>query len=136
VSNMSRSLKHLRDQGYHADVCERWMPFRGGLEGGVRKDLFGFIDILAYTRTGEIAAVQCTSKQQMTRHLRDYRRHDPTRQAILDWLYGGRAFALHGWHQPNGKGTRWQLEQRIITAADLELTEADKRAIERKEDDD
>ena len=135
MSNITRSLNQLRDQGYHADVCERWMPFRGGLEGGVRKDLFGFIDILAFTCTGATVAVQCTSKKQMTKHLRDYRRHGPTRHAIVDWLHGGRAFALHGWHQPNGKGTRWQLKQRIITAIDLELTEADKRAIERMEDD-
>ena len=44
----ARSLKALRDAGWHAEVVERWIP-----GANIRKDLFGFADILAiklYTR--------------------------------------------------------------------------------------
>jgi hypothetical protein len=49
-----RSLEHLRKLGYIADVTERWIP-----RMNVRKDLFGFIDILAINDT-ELLAVQAT----------------------------------------------------------------------------
>lgn len=54
TSPTARSLKYLRGLGYIADVTERWIPRRN-----VRKDLFGFIDILAISDT-EVLAVQST----------------------------------------------------------------------------
>lgn len=203
MSNTALSLKLLRDAGYHAAVCEKWVPFygskapvvpalplpdwiinadergqellirlddgdddalresllaslwndhgmdlvrkieqqaatierlqKGEKSGGVRKDLFGFMDILAYTRETQLA-VQCTTKQQIAKHIRDYRRNPEVRHKIWDWITGGvprRHFHIHGWHQPKGKGTRWQVEERVITAADLDLTAADRAAEEK-----
>jgi len=56
-SPTARSLEHLRKLGYIADVTERWIP-----KINVRKDLFGFIDILAINDT-EVLAVQATGEQ-------------------------------------------------------------------------
>jgi len=56
-SPTARSLEHLRKLGYTADVTERWIP-----KINVRKDLFGFIDILAINET-EVLAVQATGEQ-------------------------------------------------------------------------
>lgn len=50
-----RTLKHLRDLGYLAEVVEKWVP-----GANIRRDLFGFVDVLAI-RPGETLAVQCTS---------------------------------------------------------------------------
>ena len=49
------TLRKLRADGWLAEVVERWVP-----GANVRKDLFGFVDILAL-RDGETLAVQATS---------------------------------------------------------------------------
>lgn len=41
-SPTARSLNALRRMGYHPDVVEKWIP-----QARRRKDLYGFIDILA-----------------------------------------------------------------------------------------
>lgn len=50
------TLKKLRDDGYVAEVVEKWIP-----GANIRRDLFGFIDVLAI-KPGEILGVQCTSR--------------------------------------------------------------------------
>ena len=54
-SPTSRSLEVLREQGYTVEVVEKWNSFTK-----TRKDLFGFIDILAIKRD-ETLAVQATA---------------------------------------------------------------------------
>ena len=49
------SLKWLREQGYLAEICERWIP-----GANIRKDLWGWTDIVEI-KDGETVAVQCTS---------------------------------------------------------------------------
>jgi hypothetical protein len=49
------TLKWLRDEGYLAEVVEKWLP---GIN--VRKDLWGWCDIVAL-KDEETVAVQCTS---------------------------------------------------------------------------
>ena len=168
-----RSLAWLADNGYLADVAERWVPrierrpdtyaqtlaeqldrianeFGGGrpwgeaieagaaklramaegpfyLPGGHRKDLFGFIDILAISDKTTVA-VQATSRAKTTEHIRKYRRDDKVRAAILKWISKpSRAFVIFGWARkeiPNAKGSgthrRWFVEERWVTTADLE----------------
>lgn len=56
----ARSMKMLREQGYMAQVVEKWLPIPGKK---IRQDLFGFIDILAvHVTTGEVLAIQVTSR--------------------------------------------------------------------------
>ena len=55
------TLKKLRDQGYIAEVVEKYV--RTG-KGGFRKDLFGFIDVLAI-KPNEVLGVQATSRSHV-----------------------------------------------------------------------
>ena len=50
-----RSLQYLREQGYLCEVVEHWNPF-----ARVRKDLWGWCDILAIKKN-EVLAVQVTA---------------------------------------------------------------------------
>lgn len=55
----ARTLHECRQRGWIADVTERWI---GKAPFAKRKDLFGFIDVLAIdTTTNQLVAIQCTS---------------------------------------------------------------------------
>jgi len=150
VRPSERSKKEMMKRGYITGMAEQWVPLRVGQAahtaqqqqrkkaGGFRKDLHGFIDVhcLRWDIPG-VTAVQATTKQQMSKHLRDYRRTPVVREAILAFLDGGNTLLLHGWEKttvPNKSGdgshVRWVLHEYVITAADLELTDADHRALE------
>lgn len=53
MSPMQRSLKKLRDEGYHCEITEHFSR-------GLKHDLWGFCDILAI-KENEVLAVQTTS---------------------------------------------------------------------------
>ena len=99
-------------------------PFLG--RGGHSVDLFGFVDVVAYSDTRTIA-VQATSRAKITKHLRDYRDDPEVRAAILKWIaLPGREFVIFGWGRqeiPNARGSgthvRWHVEQRWVTAEDM-----------------
>ena len=55
TSPTQRSLTYLREQGYLVEIVEHWNPF-----ARVRKDLWGWCDILAI-RKAEVLAVQVTA---------------------------------------------------------------------------
>ena len=126
---------------------------RAKFAGGFRRDAFGFMDVLAFRpermvggylaldesglETPSITlAVQCTTKRQVSDHLRAYRRDPEVRRRILNWIACGHAFVIHGWWKedvPNKAGTgtyvRWRVEERQVTPKSLELTPADVEAI-------
>ncbi|NQT13159.1 MAG: hypothetical protein HQ582_10450 [Planctomycetes bacterium] len=128
-----RSLRFLRGQGYDAEVCEQFKARVEGrgqqaiFKGGFRKDLFGFMDILAY-RALSTVAVQTTSRQQITAHLRKYRRDAKIKARILRWIAcPNRGFIVHGWicvevpcKSKAGTKAEWQVTERWVTAEDLE----------------
>jgi hypothetical protein len=97
-----RSLKLLRDEGWTAEIVERWNS-----HARVRHDLFGCIDILAI-RDGETLAVQTTSGSGVAARIKkiaDSAHIGAIRKA-------GWSFHVHGWRKvklkPGGKATRWQ----------------------------
>lgn len=63
-SPTQRTLERLRDAGWVAEICERWIP-----GANIRKDLWGFADVLAI-REGEVLAVQCTSGSNVSARVR------------------------------------------------------------------
>jgi hypothetical protein len=87
MSPTQRSLKYLREQGYLAEVVERWNAF-----ARIRQDLFGCIDILAL-REGETLAVQTTSWAHVPDRARKVRANPglPAMQAA------GWRIEVHGW---------------------------------------
>lgn len=66
ASTTQLSLQYLRDLGFTADVCERWVPSPGR---SVRKDLFDILDIVAL-RDDVTLGVQTTTKGEIPKRLR------------------------------------------------------------------
>ncbi len=101
MSPAQLTLKHLRSQGYRAQVVEHWNQF-----AHIRQDLFGIIDVLGVSGSGTVA-VQCTTKHNINSRIKKIADSD----AIGDLRDAGWTILVHGWHQPKGKGTRWQLKE-------------------------
>ena len=60
MSPTQRTLRHLRGQGFHADICERFIA-----QAGIRRDLFGFADLCAFDDR-EVILVQCCAASSMS----------------------------------------------------------------------
>ncbi len=95
----ARSLKHLREQGYTCEVVEKWNSFTR-----TRKDLFGFIDIMAI-REGETLAVQTTSDANVSKRVQKIADHENTPHVRA----AGWGIRVHGWRK--GKNGRYQLRE-------------------------
>lgn len=130
----ARSLAWLRRRGYVAEKCEQWIPQpqgdkqRARYAGGFRKDLFGFADLIAFSPvTPGVIAVQCTSRQQVSAHLRLYRQPGKARDQLVAWLaQPNRLFLILGWEpiqianrSTAGSRVKWTFDQRWITTSDL-----------------
>lgn len=94
-SPTARSLEHLRELGYVADVVERWIP-----RAGVRRDLFGVVDIVAL-RAGETLGVQATSASNVAARVRKLA-DAPTLPALRA---AGWRLVVHGWRKRRGRWT-------------------------------
>jgi len=94
-SPTQRSLDYLRKAGWHADVVERWIP-----GANIRRDLFGFVDIIAL-RGSETLAVQTTSASNVSARVRKITDHTAL-QAVRE---AGWTVHVHGWRK--GANGRW-----------------------------
>ena len=85
-SPTERTLRHLRRSGYVCQVTEVWIEHRwappgaNGKRPGNRRDLFGFVDVLAVGH-GQTLAVQCTSVSNMSGHYRKLLGQEPITEA-------------------------------------------------------
>lgn len=107
-SPTQRSLALLREQGYHAEVVEKWA-------GGKRHDLWGWCDILAlrdrnYSITvdevespvfTDVLAVQTTTASNMSARIKKIGDSDTVGLVRAC----GIQIAVHGWAKKAG---RWQ----------------------------
>lgn len=89
TSPTTRTLKALREKGYTCEVTERWCQFSKR-----RKDLFGFIDILAI-KDGRIVGVQATSGDNTSSRVAKIKT-EPKAQAFLN--AGGKILVI-GWRK-------------------------------------
>jgi len=97
-SPTQRTLKLLREEGYLAEVVERWIP-----GANIRKDLFGWVDILAI-KGAETLAVQCTSYSGVSERLKKIRDSD-TLDAVRA---AGWSIQVHGWRKVK---SRWAVRR-------------------------
>jgi hypothetical protein len=86
-SPTSRSLAHMRKQGYTCEVVEKWVP-----GANIRKDLFGFVDIVCI-RDNETVGVQSTSKSNLAARVNKIADH-PNIAAVRK---AGWKVVAHGW---------------------------------------
>lgn len=90
-----RTLKKLRDDGWIAEVVERWVP-----GANIRKDLFGWIDIMAL-RDGQTLAVQCTSCSNMSARVKKIEESE----TIAEVRKAGWSVWVIGWRKVNNRWT-------------------------------
>ncbi len=104
-SPTQRTLKHLRESGWIADVTERWVSFGTPKPGkprkpgpsGVRKDLFGFGDVLAFKPDSPgVLIVQATSTANMSARVAKLLANDNARVWVSQ---PDRLLAVIGWRR-------------------------------------
>ena len=113
VSTVHRTLSYLRDRGALADIVER------RLTGFVKKDLFGFADVLAVV-PGVPGAVllQVTVVGKAQEHLRAYAMDESVRANIQTVLRAGNRIGLIAW------GKRLRADRRRTRAPQAERARA------------
>jgi len=120
TSHTQRTLKELRRQGCMCAIAERWIPNPKHPGGGFRKDLFGFIDVLALTPRGRILAVQSCGSS-FSEHRRKL--FGECRDVVAEWLNCGGLVELWGWRKvvkERGSKVRiWRPRVERITAETL-----------------
>jgi hypothetical protein len=109
ASPTARTLAYLRRGGWLAAVVESWVP-----GANVRRDLFGFADLLAcHPRDGMFLLVQTTTADHVAHRLAKAKR----RPELTLWLRAGGLFEVHGWARD--RGGRWSVRRVAVRAEDL-----------------
>jgi hypothetical protein len=107
ISNTSRTLNYIREQGWVADKVEQFNPHGGKF--GVRKDMFGFADIVAMGENSIIAIQSCG--QAFAEHHRKLTEDETVAPNVHLWLSNGGKLLLIGWRKVklkrNSKAMRW-----------------------------
>ena len=108
TSPTQRSLKLMRDLGYHIGIVEKWNAF-----ARIRVDLFGWIDLVA-TKPDEIGilGIQTTTQANIGARLAKAKGNP----ALVSWLVSGCRLRVHGWRKLKG---RWQVDSRDVTLSDI-----------------
>lgn len=94
---LSRDL--LVNLGWRVVGVEKWNPATA-----TKNDLFGMFDLLAL-RDGVTMGVQTTSKSNLASHVKKMK----DAPALDDVVAARWVVMLHGWWQPGGPRTRWQV---------------------------
>lgn len=96
LSPTQRSLAYARKQGWEADVVERWIP-----GANIRKDLFGFIDLLVIARNEEGSFWELIGVQATSGPNHAARRNKAIEQPAFDKWRRVAAFEVWSWDKRN-----------------------------------
>ena len=97
VSTTQLSLKHMRAQGYYAEVVERYNFFTKR-----KNDFAGFLDLLCL-RPGQVMGVQTTSLANISSRVKKIMEHENLEVVLA----AGIKIEVHGWVKKNN---RWQVK--------------------------
>lgn len=110
VSATQKSLKKLRDEGYLCEIVEHTIPYCF-----IKKDLFGFVDILAI-KGNEVLAVQTTAGYNGNARVKKIKTHkNYPKIKKLNWK-----IIVHDWRQlqckyKNGNPKKyWDCKETIL----------------------
>lgn len=94
ITTTQRSLAELRRRGYSPWIVEHWNPY-----AHVKKDLFGFLDIVALhpDRKG-LLGVQTTTASNLLARVHKAEKLE----AFSLWVAAGNDVEFHGWLKKNG----------------------------------
>lgn len=108
ISNTSRTLAYIREQGFVADKVEQFNPHAG--KHGQRKDMFGFADIVAMGE-GKIVAVQSCGGSGFQEHHRKLTEDEYVAPHVHTWLSSKGYLWLIAWRKikmkRGSKALRW-----------------------------
>ena len=106
-----RTMALMKKAGYRIGVVERFI--KAG-RFGIRKDLFGFIDLIAVKAAqAGVVGVQTTSGSNFSAHVHKILDNQEIRSNAVAWLKAGNRIFLHGWRKA---GPASQLVRRQISA--------------------
>lgn len=125
-SHTQRTLRWCEKKLWLAGVVEKWLPNRQEAcpicqattgKGGVRKDLFGFIDLVAIDGAQGVVAIQVCATSSMASRLNKIR--TVCSKEATTWLAFGNRIQIHGWSKKHYKLTdgskskveRWSLRR-------------------------
>jgi hypothetical protein len=95
TSPTQKTLTLFRDEGFQIEVVERWVP-----GANIRKDLFGFVDLVAI-RDGVTYGIQATSTSNMSARQKKIADSDLLRPILeAEWT-----ILVVGWSKINN---RWR----------------------------
>jgi hypothetical protein len=87
------SLKKLREEGWLAEVVEKWVP-----GANIRKDLWGWTDIVAL-KDGETLAVQTTSYSNISARVNKITESE----TVAEVRKAGWSIQIWGWRKVNNR---------------------------------
>ena len=122
TSPTQRTLHCIRQQGGVCDVAEKWIAFHGtgktGGPPGIRRDLFGFIDVVELRPGVGIVGIQCCAGSGFAAH----KEKILACECLGDWLACGGRVELWAWRKVKlnrgGKAERWSPRIEEITDQD------------------
>ena len=121
LSPTQRTLRELRRMGRTCAIAEKWQAIPNHPGGGVRKDLFGFIDIISLDPKRGIGAIQSCG-QNFSAHIQKIKNSECT-EAVTEWLLCGGGLEVWGWRKlkrkRGGKAMVWRPRVQAITVEDL-----------------
>lgn len=92
-----RTLRYMRGEGYTCDITEHWNHFVKR-----RKDLFGFVDIVAAKPGERLRLIQCTSGDNVSKRIEKIQTI-PVAVVLAETC----SIFVVGWRKV-GKPARWQ----------------------------
>lgn len=106
MSPTARTLAECKRRGWPARVVEQTIP-----RTFIRRDLFGFIDIIAITPTATIG-IQATSGANHAARIAKARQQPH----FAAWLAAGRTFEVWSWSKRGDRGKRklWTLRAESV----------------------
>ncbi len=107
TSPTQRTLKALREDGWTAEVVEKWNPY-----ARIRQDLFNFIDIVAIKEGFPICGIQVTASGASSRVAKILAA--PEHRV---WLLAGGKLLVHSWAKRGAAGKR-----KVYTCRVLDIT--------------
>jgi len=124
-SPTARTKRYLEAQGAIVDVVEKWIPIEGHPGGGVRRDLFGVIDILCI-RDSKLVAIQSTSGSNHAKRIAKA----VAEPKIKAFLATSNQFQVWSWSKRGARGKRklWQprIEMLYLHGGNVETWSVDK----------
>lgn len=116
-----RAMQFIRARGGYVDKCERWQNAPHLPGGGVRKDLFGIIDLIELREIGpdqwQMVGIQCSGETNIAAHVTKIENNE----FAVPWLLSGALIEVWAFKKRIvGKQNRYDLVVRPITLPETE----------------